>query len=181
MSTAHPLHPLIQARWSPHALTGEPLPRADLLGMLEAARWAPSADNSQPWRFVYALPGTPAWPLFQALLRPLNQAWAAQASALLLLCTQTQQQGRTLHAHAFDAGAACAQLALQATALGWQAHVIGGYDREQARQQLAIPTGFALQVMIAIGRTERARPAGERRPLAELAAEGRFDFRDDAA
>lgn len=179
MSTS--LHPLIQARWSPQALTGEPLPRDDLLSMLEAARWAPSADNSQPWRFVYALPDGPAWPLFQALLRPVNQVWAARASALLLLCTQTQSQGRTLHAHAFDAGAACAQLALQATALGWQAHVIGGYDRQQARARLSIPAEFALQVMIAIGRSATAQPAGERRPLAELAAEGVFDFSDAAS
>ncbi|MET0518465.1 MAG: nitroreductase family protein, partial [Burkholderiaceae bacterium] len=101
----HPVHELFLARWSPHELTGDPLPLDELLSMLEAARWAPSADNAQPWRFVYARPGGALWAPLQALLRPVNQAWADRASALVLLLSSTGHQGRNNHAHAFDAGA----------------------------------------------------------------------------
>lgn len=179
MSAAAPeVHPLIRARWSPPQFNGEPLPPEALACMLEAARWAPSADNSQPWRFVYALPGSAAWAQFQRLPRPVNRALAASASALLLLVSRTEHGGKALHAHAFDAGAACAQLALQAAALGWQAHAMGGFDRPLARDLLQVPEAYAVQLLLAIGRSTAPRPTGERLPLAALAAEGHFRFND---
>lgn len=166
-----PLHPLIAGRWSPLALTGAPLPREALMSMLEAARWAPSADNSQPWRFAWGMRDGKTWPQLLELLRPANRGWAADASALLIVAALTvDANGKTLHASAFDAGAACAQLALQAVALGWQAHIIGGFDRAAASALLALADDCRPQVMIAIGQARDAAPASsERLPIDAMA------------
>lgn len=166
-----PVHELIAGRWSPLALTGAPLPCEALMAMLEAARWAPSADNSQPWRFAYALRDGKTWPQVLDLLRPANRGWAAGASALLIVSALTvDANGKTLHASAFDCGAACAQLALQAVALGWQAHIIGGFDRVAAAALLALGAECRPQVMVAIGQTREVVPAGgERMPIDAIA------------
>ncbi len=188
----HPVDPMFPGRWSPRAMTAEPIEESTLLSFLEAARWAPSSFNSQPWRFIWARRDTPAWgPLFETL-NPVNQSWVRRASALVLLISRTQwvQPGKTevsaLGAHAFDAGAAWASLAFQAHLSGWQTHALGGYNRDQARANLGVPVDHALQIVIAIGRRgdpsvltadERAReqPNG-RHPLSALATEGRFNF-----
>ena len=81
---SHAIEPLFHTRWSPRAFTGEEIPHSTLMGLFEAARWAPSAMNAQPWRFVYARRGTPAFETFLAILAPANQLWAAKASALTL-------------------------------------------------------------------------------------------------
>ncbi len=188
----HPIDPQFLQRWSPRAFTGEVLEEATLLGFLEAARWAPSGFNAQPWRFIYARAGTPAWgPIFDTLL-PFNQSWVQRASALVLVLSQTDWQAPGKDApgpnltHAFDAGAAWGYLALQASLSGWAAHGIGGLDREKARETLGIPAGFAVQAAVAIGRRGdksvlpealqvREQPS-PRLPLSQLAAEGRFTF-----
>src|SRR3954452_1939850 len=81
----HPIDKLFLERWSPRAFTGEPIAEADLAILFEAARWAPSSYNSQPWRFLYARRDTPHWEKFLGLLLPFNQSWARQASALVIL------------------------------------------------------------------------------------------------
>ena len=81
----YPIHNMFLERWSPRAFTGQPITQQELLTMLEAARWAPSSYNSQPWRFLYALRDTPAWERFLNLLVPLNQTWAKESSALVFL------------------------------------------------------------------------------------------------
>jgi nitroreductase len=188
----HPVAPLFVDRWSPRAFTGEPIPEATLLSFFEAARWAPSAYNAQPWRFLYARRDTGQWPLFLELLAEFNRAWARQASALVIVLSKTTfvPPGKTepveIGSHAFDAGAAWASLALQATLSGWHTHGIGGFDKAQARERLGIPEDYALQAAVAIGRQgdksalpeslqAREQPS-QRRPLAELVAEGRFAF-----
>jgi nitroreductase len=188
----HAIDTLFIDRWSPRAFTGEPIDDATLLRFFEAARWAPSAYNSQPWRFLYAKNGTEHWPLFLGLLSEFNRSWARNASALVVLLSKTTfvAPGKTEAApapsHAFDAGAAWASLALQASLSGWRTHAIGGYDKNQARQALAVPADYALEAAIAIGRQgdktllppglqEREQPS-PRRPLAELVAEGGFAF-----
>jgi nitroreductase len=184
----HPIDPLFIERWSRRAYTGEPIPDQVLFSVLEAARWAPSGGNSQPWRFIYSHKGSASWETFFGLLLPGNQRWAAQASALILLASQTTRlrNGERIKAnsHSFDAGAAWAQLALQAQQLGWSARAIGGFDKDKARQALGVPEDVALEVFIALGRpaapaalpqdlqeTEAPNP---RLPLKELAFEGRF-------
>lgn len=186
----HPIHPLFTDRWSPRAFSGETIGRDQLLTLLEAARWAPSAFNAQPWRFVYGLAGTPAFATLHDALIPFNQSWAARASALVAVISATQwtppgkAEPQPIASHAFDAGAAWAQLALQAQLSGWHAHGMGGFDAEQLRAGLGVPADHALHAVIAIGRLGDAAQLPEalrvreqpsaRRPLAELAVEGRF-------
>src|SRR5579875_2705086 len=88
----YPIDPMFLERWSPRAFTGEPLAESELLTMLEAARWAPSSSNAQPWRFAYARRDTPHWDRFVGLLVPRNQTWAANASALVFLISNTMMR-----------------------------------------------------------------------------------------
>ncbi|HET9552087.1 MAG TPA: nitroreductase family protein [Anaeromyxobacteraceae bacterium] len=189
---AHAIDPLFHERWSPRAFTGEPIPEEALMGLFEAARWAPSAMNAQPWRFVYARRGTPAFDRFLATLAPANQAWAGQASALVAIVSQElmalpgKPEPVPSASHSFDAGAAWAQLALQAERSGWKTHAIGGFDRAAATAALAVPAHHRLEIFVAVGRQgdpaalpdwarEREAPNG-RRPLEELVREGTFAF-----
>ena len=88
----HAIDSIFLERWSPRAFTGEAVPEAELLRMFEAARWSPSSYNSQPWRFVYALRGTPEWEGFFDLLVPGNQKWAKDAGALVILVSNTRMK-----------------------------------------------------------------------------------------
>ena len=186
----HAIDPQFIERWSQRSYTGEAIPDEVLFSVLEAARWAPSGSNAQPWRFIYARRGTPAWDAFTAFLKPGNQRWAPTASAYILIVSQTTKirDGVLVKAesHSFDAGAAWAQLALQAHKLGWATRAIGGFEKEQARQALGIPADHALEAIIALGRPDPLAKAklpedlqarefpSPRLPLSELAFEGRF-------
>ena len=187
---AYPIEPLFTARWSPRAFATDEIPAEALLALLEAAHWAPSGSNGQPWRFAWARRGTPAFDAMLGTLVPANQAWAAKAAALVTLASARLvtppgwSEPVPSPSHSFDAGAAWAQLALQAHLSGWAAHAMGGFDREAARRVLKVPDDLQLEVVIAVGR--RGDPAGlpewamareqpnDRRPLAELAREGTF-------
>lgn len=188
----HPIATLFTERWSPRAFTGEPLPQATLDSFFEAARWAPSGFNAQPWRFIYAHRETADWaPIFDSLI-PFNQGWAAQASALVVVLSRTawvppgKTEAQPHGSHAFDAGAAWQNLALQASLSGWAAHGIGGFDGKRLRGALGIPADHAIQAVVAIGRRGdkaslpealQAREApNERLPITQLVAQGRFDF-----
>ncbi len=186
----HEIEPLFLERWSPRAFNGEAVPEDVLFQILEAARWAPSAYNSQPWRFVYARRDTPAWAGLLDLLVPGNQSWCAQAGALMVVASDSLMlpPGKDTRvpspSHSFDTGAACANLALQAARLGWYAHAMIGFDRERAFAELGFTEGHRVEAMIALGRQgdktslpeglqKRESPNG-RKPLAETAFEGRF-------
>ncbi len=145
-------------RWSPRAFTAEPISEQTLLSFLEAARWAPSAYNSQPWRFLYARRDTPNWERYLNLLVPFNRSWAQQASALVLIISKTTfaapgatEEKPTLW-HTFDTGSAWGHLALQASISGWHTHGMAGFDQDLARQELKIPEGYVLHAMVAIGK-----------------------------
>ncbi len=188
----HDIDPLFIERWSPRAFTGEPIDDETLLSFFEAARWAPSSYNSQPWRFIYAKNGTEHWGRFLELLFEFNRGWAQNASALVILLSKTtfvppgKTEASPATSHAFDTGAAWASLALQASLSGWHTHAMGGYDKDKARVALGVPDGYELQAAVAIGRLgdksllpaslqEREQPS-PRRPLGELVAEGVFAF-----
>lgn len=188
-STEHRIDPDMLARWSPRAFSTEIMPEADLLTVLEAARWAPSAFNAQPWHFIYARRDSAAWDGFVDLLNPFNQAWAQHASALVFIAsnlTRADSKGERLpvRSHAFDAGAAWGLMALQATKLGWHAHAMAGFDHDRAMAALGVPEDWRLEVAVAIGRRGEATSLPEglrerevpspRKPLAEIATEGRF-------
>jgi nitroreductase len=186
------IDPQFTERWSPRAFTGETLDPGALMTVLEAARWAPSGSNLQPWRFIYGLRGTPAFERLASTLAEGNRAWAPQAGALVLVLSRTQrtvpgkEQPQPIVSHAFDAGAAWMSLALQAQALGLHAHAMGGFDRAMARELLGVPNDHELHAVVALGRRgeasllppalqEREQPNG-RLPLSALVAEGRFEF-----
>ncbi len=190
----HPISSLFLRRWSPRAFDASSMPEADLLTLLEAARWAPSAYNIQPWRFVYALRDDSDWEHYLALLDPFNADWAGAASALLFLVSdRLMPKGRETHSptasqtHSFDAGAAWAHLALQATALGYQAHAMAGIRFEAIRQRLSIPDHYHIEIAVAIGRQaaasrlppelrQRETPSS-RLPLDRIAFAGHFPSR----
>lgn len=186
----HAIAPQFIERWSPRSFTGEEIPVATLLAFIEAARWAPSAANEQPWRFIYSRRGGASWSTFLGLLAEGNRRWAQHASALLVITSRATRKAKDSDrevpsvTHAFDTGAAWAQLALQASLDGWATHAIGGFDRERARAELAIPAHFTVQAAVAIGRQGdrallpeelRIREApNQRLPLRELVFEGHF-------
>lgn len=163
-------------------MSGAPLPPEALLTLLEAARWAPSAGNGQPWRFAWALRGTPAFEAALAALVPGNRAWAHAAGALLVLSARTvRDDGKPAPTAAFDAGAAWMALALQGTLSGLAVHAMGGFDHEVARRLAALGPGAEPQVVIAVGHPGplealpeplRAREApSDRLPLEAISAE----------
>ncbi|WP_422039547.1 nitroreductase family protein [Roseibium sp.] len=186
----HPVHDLIVNRWSPRSFDRSEMPDADLKTILEAARWAPSAFNIQPWRFVYARRGGEGWDTLLNLLNPFNLDWAQHASALLFLFSDTEVDGkdgkpsRKSGTHSFDAGAAWANAALQATEMGYHTHAMAGIKRDEIHDQLGVPPRFKAEIAIAIGKRSRVEDLPEtlrarevpsaRKPLGEIAFEGRW-------
>jgi nitroreductase len=186
----YPIDPMFLERWSPRALTGAPMSEYELLTILEAARWAPSAFNSQPWRFIYARRDTEHWPRLLGLLTESNRLWARNASALVILVSKTTVLPRGAEkevpswSHSLDAGAAWYSLALQASRSGWAAHGMVGFDKERAVSELGVPEGYRVEAAIAIGKRgdksllPEALQARElqsgRLPLRELVREGHF-------
>ena len=186
----HPIDPMFLARWSPRAFTGEAISEADLLTMLEAGRWAASAYNSQPWRFIWARRDTPHWDKFLALLVPFNRSWAKEASALVILVSNSlmrppgADKDVPSHSHSLDAGAASGNFALQANKMGWFVHGMVGFDMDRAFAELGVPAGYRVEAAYAVGRLGdpailseglRARETpSPRLPLTQIAFEGAF-------
>lgn len=180
--------PLIVERWSPRSFDETALPLEDLKVIVEAAGWAPSAFNAQPWSFLYALRGDENWDMFLDLLIPFNQGWADTAGALMFIVsdrgTTKSKDGSPSHSHSFDAGAAWANLALQATAMGYHAHGMTGIEFGKAEKALAIPDTHRLEAAVAIGRRahperlpedlrEKEQPSG-RKPVDAILQPGSF-------
>jgi len=191
MTTRHAnprVSPLIVERWSPRSFDAGEIPQEDLDVMFEAAGWAPSAFNIQPWKFLYARRGDENWDRFLSLLIDFNQSWAKNASVLVFVVSHTLQgrgeDKQPNHSHSFDAGAAWAQLALQATAMGYHAHGMTGIHFDKAREELGIPDDYRLEAAVAIGTRDAAEklpeglrekeaPSG-RKPVSEIAMAGSF-------
>jgi len=151
------LHPQFRSRWSPRAFAGSPLADHEVLTLLEAARWAPSCFNAQPWRFAWVLRGAAGWDALFAALIEGNRAWAAHAGALIAIASRAtfEQNGQPHPTHAFDAGAAWMSLALQAHHQGLVAHGMRGFDMAAARGALALPDGYDLWAIVAVGHPGR--------------------------
>ena len=184
----HPIDPSFLTRWSRRSFSGEPVADADLGSIFEAARWAPSSSNVQPWRFLFAKAGTPNFELFWQQLMPFNQPWARKAGVLIAVLSHTKmdRQGTIIESpnHAFDAGAAWQNLALQAHKLGYNTRAMFGFHHEQARAALHVPADYAMQAFIALGKPgpveelpadyqSREVPT-TRKPVAEIVFEGVF-------
>jgi nitroreductase len=181
-ATNIPIHDLLAQRWSPRAFSPRPLEPGMLHAILEAARWAPSSVNAQPWAYVVARrEDAKAFARMLSVLAGPNQEWAQHAAVLLLSVAQvinpkTEKPNRfAFH----DVGQANAMLVLQATALGLASHQMGGFNVEAARERFSIPAGWEPADVIAVGypgsadslsetMREREMAPRSRKPLAEF-------------
>jgi nitroreductase len=154
----YPINKVFLERWSPRAFTGEAIPESELFSLIEAARWAPSSYNSQPWRFLYARRDTAHWERFLGLLNEFNRGWAQHASALIFMLSKSTMRppGKDAdipsRSHSFDAGSAWAYLALQGVKSGWATHGMVGLDFDEAFAVLGVPEGYRIEAAIAVGR-----------------------------
>ena len=189
---SNPRHPLADVdsqfidRWSPRAFAPNPLSEVQLSALFEAARWAPSCYNDQPWLFLYAVTEHDRARFAEALVSA-NQAWAARAPLLLfVLCRRRFAHNGQENRHApFDAGAAWMSLALQARKLGLYAHAMAGFSRQKAFEILDVPVeDYDIMAAVAVGYRAGAdilpdevaarEVPGDRKPPADVAREGRF-------
>ncbi len=180
------IHPLILCRWSPRSMSEKEMSHEELLCLFEAARWAPSSYNNQPWRFLYAKRNTAHWDKFFNLMVPFNQSWAKNAACLVVIISKKtfDHNGKPCDTHSFDTGAAWMSLALEGTHKGYVVHGMQGFDYAKAKTVLNIPDDYQVEAMVAIGKPDsRERlpkdmqdnevPSG-RRPLSEIILEGGF-------
>ena len=183
---AYPIDNIFLQRWSPRAMTGEELSDEKLLSLFEAARWAPSSYNNQPWRFLYAKRNTKEWNVFFDLMVEFNQSWTKNASALVVVVSKKtfDFSGKPAQTHSFDTGAAWMSLALQATKQGLVAHGMQGFDYDKAKKALNVPDDYNVEAMLAIGKQgkkdllpkemqDKEEPS-DRKKLSEIAWEGKF-------
>lgn len=181
-----PVDQLFINRWSPRAMSGESISETELLSLFEAARWAPSSFNNQPWRFIYVRRGTPQWDKMFNLLVSSNQNWAKSAAALLMAISHNnfEYNGKFSRTHSLDTGAATENLALQAFSMGLVCHGMEGFDYDRARKEYEIPEEYTIEAMYAIGKPgkvedldpeqqEREVPS-DRKRVKEFAFEGTF-------
>lgn len=182
----YPADKLFPLRHSPRAMSGEALTQQEIMPLFEAAKWAPSSFNNQPWRFLYSLKGSATWNTFLNLLLPQNQVWCKNAGALVVLISKTtfDHNGKPAKTHSFDAGAAWENFALQGTFSGLAVHGMQGFDYDRAKTELSIPDEYQVEAMIAVGKPgrkedlppelrERETPT-PRKKLSEIVFEGKF-------
>lgn len=153
---SHSINEIFLERWSPRAFDGSILPDEDFMRIMEAARWAPSASNSQPWRFLYAKRESSNFTKYVDLLMDGNQRWAKNASVLMFVVSKTFEysskcEKRPQVSHSFDTGAAWMALALQAKLLGYYSHGMGGIYKDRIISELSIPDGYHVEAAIALG------------------------------
>jgi nitroreductase len=152
--TQYSIHELLRQRWSPRAFDDRPVEPEKLRSLFEAARWAPSSNNEQPWRFIVATKDHEVeWNRLLACLLEGNRKWAYRAPVLVLSVASVNFEDEAKpNRHAFhDTGMAVENLSLQATSLGLAVHQMAGFDVEKARADLKIPPDYEPVAMIAVG------------------------------
>jgi nitroreductase len=183
-----PIENLFLSRVSWRALSEERLTDEELMPLFEAARWAPSSYNNQPWRFLYARRGDPAWDsMFQTLI-DWNKIWCASADTLVVIVSKNNfEHNNTPSPTArFDTGASWMSLALEAEAKHLVAHAMQGFDYEKIRTTFSVPDSYTVEAMVAIGKRgdistlppevrEKEIPS-QRKPLNEIISRGVFSF-----
>jgi nitroreductase len=173
--------PIIHHRWSPRSFSARKVSPADLAKVFEAARWAASSYNEQPWRFLVGTRNSISYKKMFDSLIPFNQAWAVNAPVLILGAAKTtfsHNRGPN-HFALYDLGAAASYLTLQAAALGLSTHQMAGFDHDAARQALEIPEDYALGAVIALGyQGEPAALANEQMLTQEVAPRQRKPLKD---
>ncbi len=183
----HPVERIFVDRWSPRAMSGEGLSDEAVLTLFEAARWAPSSMNNQPWRMLYAPRSSRHWPLFYDLLVDSNKVWCANAAVLVVVISKTTfGSGKPCRTHSYDSGAAWMSLALQGSLMGLVVHGMQGFDYDRARTALEIPEEYQVEAMAAIGlpgriedlpeQLQARETPNERRPLVQSVCQGPFSL-----
>ena len=149
----HPIHDLLRRRWSPRAFSERMVEPELLQSLFEAARWAPSSNNEQPWHFIVGMKAEAAFDRLFQCLKEGNNKWAIRAPVLMLSVARLNFEDEDLpNRHAWhDTGMAVFSLTVQATALGLIVHQMAGFEVEKARTDLGIPHGFDPVAMIALG------------------------------
>jgi nitroreductase len=183
--TVTPIHPVLTNRRSPRSFDANAtISNDDLLAILEAARWAPSANNFQPWRFHVGVRGEDVFESVLNTLVPFNQSWANRASALILVSIVNQNEdGTPRPISGFDAGLAVSQLTFEAHSRGQVVHQMAGFDAAQAAETFGLSSELTPIVVIAIGvqgpaeqlegvLLEREKAPRQRKDLAEIVLAG---------
>jgi flavin reductase (DIM6/NTAB) family NADH-FMN oxidoreductase RutF/nitroreductase len=155
-STDRPVSAMFLERWSPRAFAEDEIDDELLMSFFEAARWAPSSMNAQPWRFIYIKRGAKGWQGFLDALSNTNRSWATKAAALIAFVSKETLEfdGKEVASptHSFDTGAAWMSFALQASLSGWHTHGMAGFNSDRLRQALQVPSSFAINAVAAIGK-----------------------------
>ena len=183
--TSTPIHAVLKNRRSPRSFDANTtIKNDDLLAILEAARWAPSANNFQPWRFHVGVRGDEVFNSILAALVPFNQSWANRASALVLVSVVNQNEDGTARPiSGFDAGLSVSQLTFEAHSRGLVAHQMAGFDATKAAQTFNLTEAISPIVVIAIGTQgpaeqlegvllERENAPRQRKELSEIVLAG---------
>ncbi|MGO9339850.1 MAG: nitroreductase family protein [Terracidiphilus sp.] len=173
--------PLFHTRWSPRAFSDREVSPADLAKVFEAARWAASSYNEQPWRFLVGTRGSEAYKRIFDSLGPFNQIWAAKAPVLILGVAKTKfsHNDSPNRVALYDLGAAASYLTLQATALGLATHQMAGFDPEAARKSFAVPEDYIFGAVIALGyQDDPSSLPNEQFRTQEVAPRSRKSFKD---
>ncbi len=149
----HPVHDLIRHRWSPRAFADKPVPREVLRSLFEAARWAPSSNNEQPWAFLVATKDDPAYPTLLSTLVEFNQLWAKNAPVLAIAVSKLSfaRNGHPNRNAFYDTGAAVAHLTTEASTRGLFVHQMAGFDPQKAKELFSIPADWEAIAAFVIG------------------------------
>jgi nitroreductase len=184
--SGHDISPIFVNRWSPRAMSGEEISKEELMRLFEAARWAPSSMNNQPWRFLFAMRNTEQWGKFFNRLSANNQSWCKNAAVLIVTVSKKtfDFNGKPARTHSYDTGAAWACLALQGSFMGLVVHGMQGFDYDRAQAELNVGEDHQVEAMIAVGRPgnkydlpfalEQREFPSDRRKLEEIVFEGGF-------
>jgi len=150
----HKIDALFLKRHSSRAMSGEKILLSELMSLFEAARWAPSSYNNQPWRFIYAFRETPVWDKFFNLLVPANQSWAHRGGVLIVVISHNnfEYDNKPARTHSFDTGAALENFALQGTLMDVVVHGMEGFNYDKARTELNVPDDYTVEAMFVVGR-----------------------------
>lgn len=150
---SHDIDPIYTKRWSSRSFLDKDVPKDVLHRLFEAARWAPSAGNSQPWQFIYAQSEEDR-AKFLSFIKKGNTSWCDKAPVLVAVASRTTWDDDTEDinpTHAFDTGASWGYLALEATRQGLVAHAMGGFDRDKAKEVLQVPENYTVYAIVAVG------------------------------
>ncbi|MBL7186357.1 MAG: nitroreductase family protein [Phycisphaerae bacterium] len=164
----------IVCRWSPRSMNGQGLTEEDLLSLFEAARWAPSAFNNQPWRFYYALRNSDRFNDLLGLLVEKNKQWCISAACLMIVVSKKtyDHNGSPMRSHVYDTGAAWMALAMEGLRRGYVVHGMAGFDDEAASEYLALGDEYQVNFMAAVGNPApevEAEAVSQRKEIDEIA------------